>query len=434
MSQQTDSGTKTFTSGEALAANRLVRLSGATSRTVVYADAGEEAIGVTQDGVADAKQVSVKLLQGSAGTFKVSASAATTLNERLYAADDGQVSGTEAGAAIFNGLEAASGADAVIEALPRMSVSASTSLTHDWMESVIDRVTVPTGSEAVGTRYLVITAATGVFAGQEDSVAELQTDATWTFITPTEGGMVEVEDENTLYYYDGSSWTTTLVCTAITAAAAITAATLTDGTVSLTAGTVTGALDISGATVTYRAIARTDMAEEALAIYQIGVGDYRNDDGTVIDATGGAGLFSVTSGAMGTGTLTLDGEAASGNSKSDTVMFEFSLPPEYMAAGDVRLTVDMIETVGVATTATTFSVEVYEDTGRGAVGSDLSGSPDVTDITDSWQTSTTVITAAGLLAGDKLRVFLRIVTNDTSGSVGTVAQIGKVALLCDIKG
>ena len=181
-------------------------------------------------------------------------------------------------------------------------------------------------------------------------------------------------------------------------------------------------------------IERSKMDEEELAVCGVPFQALRNDDGTVMDATGGAGLFSLSCGGFGTGTVVVAGEAASGNSKTDTLQFEFIVPPEYVASGDVRLVVTATETVGAATTATTLSGEVYESDGEGAVGADILASWDATDVTMGYATFTGTITDAGLVAGDRLILFVRIVTNDTSGSVGTVANIGKVEVQLDIKG
>ena len=232
---------------------------------------------------------------------------------------------------------------------------------------------------------------------------------------------------------------------AITSDGAVTGGSLTDGTATLTAGAVTGTLDISGATVTYRsilnadvnasaAIARSKLAEDALAVYGIAAHEFRNDDGSGLIAAAENDLFGFTSAGMGTGTLTIDGDPASNESETSTGMFEFALPPEYVDAGDVQLLVTLRESVGAATVATTFSCEAYEDDGEGGVGANLAGSPDVTDVTTSWQTSTTAITAAGLVRGDKLRVFIRLVANDTGGAVGTIAQIGSIKIKIDVKG
>ena len=207
--------------------------------------------------------------------------------------------------------------------------------------------------------------------------------------------------------------------------------------------TVTGTVNLSGATVTYRSIVdgdittgtitRAKLAEEALAKYGVSLVNLRNNNGTVMTATPGAGLFNITSAGFGTGTLTLDCPVASGASTTGTLMFEFEMPVEYVTAGDVKLIVTAKESVGAATVSTTLSSEVYESDGQGGVSA-IAGSWDQTDVTVAWQTFTNTLTAASLTAGDKLRVFVRIVTDDTGATVGTIAQVGKIEMQCDIKG
>ncbi len=225
----------------------------------------------------------------------------------------------------------------------------------------------------------------------------------------------------------------------------ITATTFTDGTATLTGGAVTGTWDISGATVTYRsilnadvnasaAIARSKLAEDALAEYGIPFTALRNSSALALVAAAEDNEFGLTSAGFGTGTMVIDGDPASGESETSTLMFEYVLPPEYVAAGDVRLVVEARESVGAATAATTISCEAYESDGQAGAGADLTAAFDVTDVDTSWATSTSVITAAGLVAGDRLIVFVRIITDDTAGTVATVAQIGEVKLLLDIKG
>lgn len=58
-----------------------------------------------------------------------------------------------------------------------------------WLEPVSGQVDQPTGSEVDGTRYLVGTGATGLFAGHPGDVAEL-VDGTWTFSPTNNGDMV----------------------------------------------------------------------------------------------------------------------------------------------------------------------------------------------------------------------------------------------------
>lgn len=111
-----DSGIRTFTAGEALAANRLVKLSDANK--VIYADAGEQAIGVTRTVAASGATVAVFLLGAKPGTIVVAAAAAITVNALVYPAADGQGSATPVGRAIGLALNAASGQGALVEVLP----------------------------------------------------------------------------------------------------------------------------------------------------------------------------------------------------------------------------------------------------------------------------------------------------------------------------
>jgi len=120
MSQNIDSPFKTFTAGEALEAERRVKLSAA--KTVSYADAGEAAIGVTRDAVASGALVAVKLIAGGVGTFKVTAAGTFAVNATLYGAADGKVDDAVSGGAQFKALEAATADGGKVEALAMSDV------------------------------------------------------------------------------------------------------------------------------------------------------------------------------------------------------------------------------------------------------------------------------------------------------------------------
>jgi len=97
----------TFTSGEALEADRFVKFS---TLTLVYCDAGDEPVGITNDAVAISKPVSITPINAS-GVVRVTAGAAISAGGALYTANDGKVSsvavgrrlGTAAGAATADG-------------------------------------------------------------------------------------------------------------------------------------------------------------------------------------------------------------------------------------------------------------------------------------------------------------------------------------------
>ena len=231
-------------------------------------------------------------------------------------------------------------------------------------------------------------------------------------------------DDATNYIYLTSAGTLTKNTTGFPATNAVQLATI------LTAG---GVYAISAVTDCRQAYLWSSNGTVLLKSFNIPFQYLRNDDFTAMDATGGAGLFSYSDGGFGTGTMIVVGEAASGNSKTDTLQFEFILPPNYVASGGVTIAVNARETVGAATVATTISGEVYESGGDGTVGADLAASWDDDDVTAvAWGVHTLTVTDATLVAGDKLRVYLRIVTNDDTGGVGTIAAIGEIVVKCDV--
>jgi hypothetical protein len=71
---------------------------------------------------------------------------------------------------------------------------------------VIDKdLSNPPGSPAEGDVYIVGPAASNDWNGQDDNVAHY-TNGVWAFIAPNEGFTIWVNDEDTLYTWDGTSW------------------------------------------------------------------------------------------------------------------------------------------------------------------------------------------------------------------------------------
>ena len=111
----TNEGIKTFTAGEDLAVHRRVKKSG---DTVVYADAGEDYIAITEDAASSGDPVACRLKNVS-GTVKVVCAGAVAVNSDLYGAADGKVDDAVSGTAQFYSItEAGSGDGSIIEALP----------------------------------------------------------------------------------------------------------------------------------------------------------------------------------------------------------------------------------------------------------------------------------------------------------------------------
>jgi hypothetical protein len=89
MSQASPDRTITLTAGEDLAAFRFVKLS---SGVAVYADANEDAIGITQEAIADTKQGAVMPIGSGGLTSKLEVngnSVNIAAGDRLVAANDG---------------------------------------------------------------------------------------------------------------------------------------------------------------------------------------------------------------------------------------------------------------------------------------------------------------------------------------------------------
>lgn len=102
-------GIKTFYAGEALEARRRVKIESGTVTTppeVVYADAGEDFIGVTEYAVADGALVAVRL-NTYPGTFEIEClvDSAIARGTVLYGAADGRVSDASSGTAQGVALE-----------------------------------------------------------------------------------------------------------------------------------------------------------------------------------------------------------------------------------------------------------------------------------------------------------------------------------------
>lgn len=105
-------GPITLVAGEALAADRFVKLSASTA---VYADAGDEPIGITMEAVASGAQVPVDLMTGA--VRRVTASKALSACGAIYCAADGKASDAAVGKQIGVNLTSATGAGGVVPAI-----------------------------------------------------------------------------------------------------------------------------------------------------------------------------------------------------------------------------------------------------------------------------------------------------------------------------
>ena len=225
------------TAGEAFEADRLVRHNGSAW---MYCDAGQEPMGLVVDPVASAGRATVRSL-GGACIEKFTAAKAIGIGDEIFPAADGKVSDAPAGQRIGIALTAATADGGKLSALV-LPLGAG-AVAKDFQESVSGRlnfVTSEPAAPAEGDRYINLNTGAASVTGQAVVATHVYewNGTEWTDITPTEGMMLTVEDENIFYYFNGSAWTTSVPFGGLALAAAGVLA-LGEGA-NITAGTTTG--------------------------------------------------------------------------------------------------------------------------------------------------------------------------------------------------
>ena len=181
-------------------------------------------------------------------------------------------------------------------------------------------------------------------------------------------------------------------------------------------------------------VARGGLVEDALQAYKVPLASVLGADGADLAITETAGDFYRS---IGTNQLLILGEVSNGTVGADTEVsvgwFEFQLPPEYVAGGDikVRAGVDVIGSGALGTCTIDFSA-FLQDGVAGTVGSDLVTTA-ATAITATAANKDFVVTPTGLVPGDIL-IFKMTTSVDNTDSTAIQAQISNLSVLCDIKG
>lgn len=146
---------KTFTSGEALAEKRRVKISGST---VVYADAGETGIGVTEFAVLNDEDVTIRL-DNAGGTMEMTAAGIIAAGAVFYAAADGKISTTQNGEQIGTAITAATDDGDIIEVMPKhVGTEAS-------VDSARSRAATAMPTEAIWGNFNLVEMRRNPFAG-----------------------------------------------------------------------------------------------------------------------------------------------------------------------------------------------------------------------------------------------------------------------------
>ena len=175
------------------------------------------------------------------------------------------------------------------------------------------------------------------------------------------------------------------------------------------------------------------MTERSLAVHKIPVYKFRQADGTALPATEAAGGFNLD--LDGGNIRLLQGEVANGLPDSETSVgtWQFTLPPNYVAGGDIQVRLKCANIGAGTQTSCTLTIKAYKSDGNGVVGSNLGPSDQTHSVKTTWYTKDFVITPTGLVAGDTLNIELTVV-NIESASGNLVWTCDEVAMLLDIQG
>ena len=182
-------------------------------------------------------------------------------------------------------------------------------------------------------------------------------------------------------------------------------------------------------------LARTRLAEDVLQPYGIPISALQQTTGVGLAAAETAGNFNVS---VAANVISAQAEITDNETEVSVVQFQFTLPPEYVAAGDVkvRLPVNIVKTGAAVNNGSTIDVSAYEQSDAGAVGADICETAAQTfAAVDTWYNKDFVITAAGLLAGDVLNVVVTSSVVDSEAGAGTLRlNMAVPKMLADVKG
>lgn len=195
-----------------------------------------------------------------------------------------------------------------------------------------------------------------------------------------------------------------------------------DGSVQAAAGDVLALLNAG-----FTQANRTSNSSNGLAATPLPLITGKNADGTTLAAAASSGKFGLAS-TPGTSEV-LSGEAATNNTKTDSVVFEHVLPANYVAAQDVILTVDnrIIIGTGVAGGTKTLTATAYKKAADGTESANLIATAAAT-LTNNIVASAFTITGTTLNPGDNIVIKLVAALQETGGTNPINAEIESVTL------
>ena len=185
------------------------------------------------------------------------------------------------------------------------------------------------------------------------------------------------------------------------------------------------------------AISRSKLNLDTLAEYPVLLTDLRVWDAmqTALPGTSSADDLALIGGTFASASpviRTYDVKAA--GAVTLRARFIVNVPIEYAAAETVQIRARGGMTTTVADTSATVDIEAYKMDEFGGIGSDLctTSAQSINSLTSADKDFT--IAATTLSAGDQLDVRISVAVNDAATGTAVYATIGKISLLCDVRG
>ena len=182
---------------------------------------------------------------------------------------------------------------------------------------------------------------------------------------------------------------------------------------------------------------RSSLIQEALAVYPVDLTRLRVHDAfqTTLPGTSAAddlGLYGNTFGTTSPTLKTYDVKAL--GALSIRARWIQELPVEYDDGQTVSIRVRGGMVTTIADVSCTVDIEAYKLDEDGAVGSDLcaTAAQSMNSLTKANKDFT--ITPTTLTRGDRLDVRVTVAVNDAATATAVIAELSRIAILCDIKG
>lgn len=206
----------------------------------------------------------------------------------------------------------------------------------------------------------------------------------------------------------------------------------------LTLGNASFPTTLTGSTITIPngKIARAALAQET-GVYRIRPDELRLGTGAPMSISVVASTHRlVLSGYGSSGGVIIMGNAANNNTRTDTSLFYFRLPPEYVAGGTVtvRICQTYYEQGGNAPETKTLTIDAREiSPGGSAVGGNLYAGGDQT-LTDTGTDYDLTISPTDLAPGDMIQIYFRTAISESGAGGDNTVVIGGIEMRINVKG